>query len=71
MSWFGVVVIGSLPVITRRVPVSEWGQHKGKEVKEREKERSFKSIYFFFILFVLFCLNKFKLGFYNLQLKES
>lgn len=56
MFWFGVDVIGSLPVIIRRMPVSEWGQERGKEVTERKKERGVLSQYIFLhsFCFVLF-----------------
>ena len=39
MFWFGGDVTGSHPVITRKVPVSEWEQHRGKEVRERERKK--------------------------------
>lgn len=46
MFQFGIVVTGSPPMILRRMLISEWGQRRRKEMKEKERNRSFKSIHF-------------------------
>lgn len=76
MFCFGVGAIGSPLTISRGVTVSEWRQHRGKEIREKkgEREEFCESIYFFmssFLLLLLFCLNKFKLGFCKLRHDES
>ena len=53
MFQFGIIVTGSPPMILRRMLISEWGQCRRKEMKEKERNRSFKSIHFSssFVLF--------------------
>lgn len=64
---------GTPLLVTRKVPRGEWRQHRGKGNREkRERGVLWADIFLYIFFFVVsFCLNKFKLGFCNLQLEGS